>query len=418
MTEAFLHYMFESRKLGQRFYTTEGDLLWVENFGHLNGNSGPDFLMATIKINETKWAGHIEFHINSSDWIKHGHQNDKAYNNVIAHFVWNHDREIMAGEYQLPVVELKGLIDEKQYKKYKKLIDANKRIPCEGSTVLSQKITDQMTVALSRRLQRKSNEVLSLLELHNGDQLKVLLHLITTSLGGKVNREGFTALSEKIERTILAKLDYQEFKIQALLHGLSGLLTQQKSSDPYIQSLQNEFDYQKKVFGLQPLPATIWKFSTFRPSAHPTHRIAQLAGLLSNTNFLTHLNEGAIENTHRFLEIEPDPFWNRHYHFGKTTKLKNTALTKTVKNHIIINAIVPFAVALGKLKDDGELYKKAVNLLKELKVEQNKIVQQWVKIGVLAKNAADSQALIELKNEYCDKKKCLSCAIGQEIMNK
>ena len=417
MKEGYLHYLFDRRKLGKRFTTTLGKSLTVESFGELNPNSGPDFLMAAVRLEEKTWHGHIEFHIKSSDWLKHGHQDDPAYKNVIAHFVLEHDREIMSGDYKLPVVELKNVVDSDEAEKFNDQFNFGNPLPCIGFPDLRQSLLNQIPLALQHRLNKKSNKIITLLSCYQGDQLKTLIHLLFLAFGGKVNQEGFVWMAEKFELEMLSKLDYDDFKIQAYLHGLSGFLANTTSRNNYVKALKDEFSFQKELYQLKSVPLDVWKSSAFRPAGHPTNRIAQLASLLSDQNFLHSLQDGEKDVLRLIKNQQPHTFWSRHTHFNaSSSKSARNFMSDQFIDHLIINTVVPYYAAMGKLYDNADLTEKAVDLLKTLKPEQNNVIRKWKRLGIPVKNAADSQALIEMKTHFCRLKKCLQCKVGQAMM--
>ena len=419
MTETFLHYLFDNRKLGKSFHTTEDELIEVIDFGELNKSSGPDFLQSRIKYEDKLWAGHIEFHLKSSDWNKHGHQNDKAYNNVIAHFVLNHDEEIYINEFKLPVVELSSKIEVAEFEKYKRFENSGSWIPCEKMIPDTEDhiLEDQKRTALFKRLGRKSSEIIKLIRENNGNQQKTFLLLLAKAFGGKLNQEGFLSLVEKIEFSTLAHLNFDPFRIQSMLHGLSGLLPNEQANDPYINAMQKEFEYQKSLYQLFPMNGTEWKFYGMRPSSHPTFRIAQLAGLLANCSYSLMSADSFDLDWHSKLTIELDDFWSIHNNFNNQILKRKRLLSKQFKNHVLINVTIPFSYAIGELKGNPNLKDAAIKQLTEIGAETNSIVSKWNEIGVTADNAYDSQALIELKNEFCNQKKCLICGIGKNAMN-
>lgn len=419
MTETFLHYLFDNRKLGNSFQTTEDELIEVIDFGELNKSSGPDFLQARIKYEDKLWAGHIEFHLKSSDWNKHGHQNDKAYGNVIAHFVLNHDTDIYINKFKLPVVELSTKIEAAEFEKYKKLENSGNRIPCEKMIPDTENgiLEEQKRAALFKRLGRKSSEILNLIRKNNGNQQRAFLLLLAKAFGGKLNQDGFSTLVEKVELSTLAHLNFDPFRIQSMLHGLSGLLPDEVGNDPYITAMQKEFTYQKSLYQLLPMSGTEWKFYGMRPSSHPTFRIAQLAGLLTNCSKSLMSADSNSPDWESKLTLELDEFWSSHNNFNNQILIRKSQISRQFKNHILINVTIPFAFAIGELKGNSSHKGAAIEHLTEIQAESNSIVSKWNEIGVIASNAYDSQALIELKNEFCNQKKCLICSIGKNALN-
>jgi Protein of unknown function (DUF2851) len=416
MKEAFLHYLFDQRKLGDEFQTTKGETLKVERFGELNKDAGPDFQNAKVTLDNKVWAGHIEFHVKSSDWMKHKHQFDPAYKNVIAHFVYEHDLEVKSGEYELPVVELRELIKKEEQSKYDNFISSKGWVPCQKqiSSIPQELLKDTISEKTLERLSRKGQEILKLKESLNGDSQRVLYLLLAKYLGGKVNQKSFLRLAEMIHPSNLMQLNFDNHKITALLLGLSGLLPD-KSEDEYVLGLKKEYEYISHLFQLNEMQKEEWKFSSLRPAGNPIIRIAQLAAILSQQS----LYSSFLDNTREQLAfIKLDPFWKTHYNFQNKTAVKSVHLGEGVVNSILINAIAPLKHSQFIDSEDEIAKLESVNLLKNLKAEKNTITSHWKKIGVPALNAFESQGLIELKNEHCNRKKCLLCGLGKSILNK
>ncbi len=411
MTEAFLHYLFDKRKLGKNFVTTEGHALQIINFGKLNFNAGPDFQESIIIFDNKTWAGHIEFHIKSSDWINHKHQFDKAYDNVIAHFVWEHDREVYINDFKLPVVELKGLIDEAEADKYEKFVKNKSWIPCENliSKAEISALKSQLIQSAHLRLNRKADEIIERIKTNKGDQLKSFTQLLAKSLGGKVNGDVMLNLIDKFPVDCFAKLNYDPFKMQALLHGNSGLLAVSKLDHQYVLALKKEFNYQQKLFGIVPLEPQEWKWSRMRPPATPTIRIAQLAALLSKY-------QGKISEFN-FEVIELDDFWTTHYNFINDTKIKSYQMGQDMIDLLEINVLIPFNYAIAKLKDDKRELKNQITKLNGIRPEKNSIIKHWENLDLRFESAWETQGALEQKNKLCNEKKCLFCTIGKQLMN-
>lgn len=390
MKETFLHYLFETRILGKSFQTTNGDSLEVLSFGKLNKSSGPDFLEASLRLQNKIWAGNIEFHVKSSDWLKHGHQNDEAYNNVIAHFVYEHDVEIYSGEYLLPVVELKENIKSRNIDKGKNFQVNKSQLLCEKSfpNVDLEVVKNQLELALDQRLKRKRDEVIKLMRLHANDQKRVMLILIAKSLGGKYNSSPMEALISKIDFTTLSRLTDSFSHTRSYTLGLSGIESDEK------------FKYLKELYQLHSMSKVEWKTYGMRPPSQPKYRLLQLAAIL-----------------HEFEMIDlyaDKKQWRAYFNFPEAENVP--ALSDNYFNLILINAIVPFLEAISWFKGDEILSKKARELLIDLKPENNSIIQEWIRLGLKPENAKESQALIELKNQYCNEKKCLICGIGKSVL--
>ena len=417
MKEEYLHYIFKTKQLGKQFITTNGKQLEIINFGLHNHSSGPDFLECQIKFDGKIWAGQIEFHVKSSDWFKHQHQTDTNYNNVIAHFVFEHDQEIESGKYQLPTVELKSIIDKTNYLKYQTYISSKNWVACQNeiSDLDPFVIYQQKEKVLFNRLIRKSNKIVNHIELTNGDRQKVFYSILFKAFGTKINQIPFQELASRFDSKIISKLNNETLKVQAYLFGLAGFLNDDSiQDDTYFESLKTEFDYQKQLFGLTEMNLKEWKFAAVRPHNYPTVRLAQLTQILiKNIPISKKSRLNKIKDT---LEFQLDEYWVNHYMFSRKGKRKNSGLTNSFKELLIINVYVPFLFSIGIIEDDLILKENALSWLEKLNPEVNGIISKWKQLGIEIKSAFDTQALIEQKNEYCSKSQCIKCKIGQDIL--
>jgi hypothetical protein len=419
MKEEYLHYLYRLKLLGNQFQTTDGRSLEVLSFGYHNQNAGPDFMEAKIMLDGQLWAGPVEFHVKSSDWYAHGHQNDKHYNNVIVHFVFAHDQDVYSGDYKLPVVELKSRIDRDHFKRYQNLARSTGSIACQNQvkTVEPFIIFQQKERALANRLLRKAGIILKSLDETKGDADLTFYRSLALVFGGKVNAVPFSQLIEKIGLKTLWRCEANEVIIPALLFGISGLLPAQ-SGNAYVSRLIAEFTFQKYRLRLAGLPPESWRYSRMHPQAFPDVRIAQFAAFvtqkISPAFFLQdNLDVKSIRN---LFELNVPPYWKHHYRFETPTRAKSACLSRSFVDLVIINSIVPFIFANAMQRDDATMKERAVNLLAELAPEQNSILEKWSELGVHSANAFDSQALIEQKNEFCSAKKCLFCRIGTNLL--
>lgn len=416
MKEDLLHYLFKTKQLGNQFSTTEGANIQIENFGHHNQNSGPDFLNASYKSEGLIWNGHFEFHVKSSDWYSHKHDRDIAYNNVILHFVYENDKPVYINNSLIPTIELKhslsnSLLDYSYF-------NPGLKIPCKNliNDIPEEIIDSQQNDTLIQRLTEKSTQVINDFNTFKGDQKKVLFGLIAKALGGKINGEQLKDLLYLIDLRWLGKLNFSSQKSEALLLGYAGLLENLKSDDEYIIWLQSEFEYQKKLFQISPINPVIWKYSRMHPVNFPDIRIAQMAAILcSKVSFLNF--ETPKEISHFFNSIVLNEFWDNHFQLGHPTTRKSTNIGKDLSNRILINAIIPFTYAQGMIKNDEQLKKRAIDWLKKIPAEKNKITRNFKNTSIKNKTAFHSQAIIQLYNTCCKQKKCLFCKIGKEILN-
>jgi len=423
MTEDFLHYTWKYLLFDQNgLITSSGEKIIISKPGFHNQDAGPDFFDGRISLDGTQWAGNVEIHINSSDWRKHDHHLDESYNNVILHVVFNHDEDVFNTYGKLiPVLELKNKIQTEIYFNYKNLISTFTPVSCrdklnEVSPVL---IRSQLDKALITRLERKIKPVIQLLGKHKGDWEEVAFILFARALGQKTNAQAFEQLASSVSHKLLKKNSDHLLKLEAILFGQSGML-QSKLKDTYFTSLKKEYNFQKKKNLSFPLTGGEWKFSRMRPSNFPTIRIAQLAAVLHRSPDIFH-EFLETENAEKFLEkfrIPASEYWNTHFRFGEPVGNHKKFLGEQALNGILINAAIPLIFCYGQLRDDEKYRQKAFDWLAELKPEFNRYTRLWQSLGLENNNAFDSQAMIEQFDHWCEKKKCLSCSIGSNLIKK
>lgn len=423
MSESFLHYLWQFQYFDkQELKTSAGDSLVIFKPGLLNTDAGPDFSQAKIKIDRIDWAGSVEIHIQSSGWIDHGHHHDQAYENVVLHVVWEDDKPIYRNDgTRIPSLELKGRVNDQLINEYQKLINNSSVIPCEHSFKRMDSLVKLSMVdrALMKRLEDKANMVNSLLNQNHGDWEETTYQMLASNFGFKVNKDPFLQLAKALPYKIVQKHRDQPLQIEALLFGQAGFLVA-KTKDEYITKLFVEYEFLSKKYSLQAAqmnPAQ-WKFLRLRPSNFPTLRIAQFAALLhSRKSIFSNLIE--IENYKdllQFFKVATSPYWNTHYRFGKKAEGIVPDFGELSADVVMINSVVPLLVAYGKTKDDWSLVDKAVSILQSIPSEKNKIVALWKDLGYTSKSAFDSQGLIELYNNFCQRRQCLNCAIGSAIL--
>lgn len=421
ITEDFLHYIWNFKLFNIiDLKTTNKETLQIIKSGQHNTDAGPDFFNAQIQIGETMWAGNVEIHINSSDWLKHHHQKDNAYNNVVLHVVYHHDVDITNAKGNvIPTMELKQLIDPKLISNYKQLISSKNWIAC--STQIKQ--VDQFVLQnwlerlVFERLERKSIEIAQTLLLNKNDWEETFYQVLFKYFGLKVNSEPFHLLAKNTPLKIIEK-HRNLFVIEALLFGQAGFLVDEKDVE-YFQRLKKEYHFLQSKFSLTSLDKSLWKFLRLRPANFPTLRIAQLARLLSSEPrlFSKVLAIDSVKELQQLFSLTASSYWNNNYQFGVEQKVSSQKRTgKLMIDSLIVNVVVPMLFVYASSKQDEELKNKAVRFLEELKAEKNTIMLNFEKLGVKSRNAMQSQALIELKSNYCSHKKCLHCSIGNYLL--
>lgn len=415
MKEEFLQYVW-----GQRLYrsamqtTTQGVAIEVINPGRLNADSGPDFFNAQIRVGGMTWAGNVEIHQTSDDWYRHGHEKDAAYDNVVLHVVGRSTgREIFTSKGEL-VPEVVLDYDNVLLSRYEELMERGgvdfvrcAKVVGEVPDVEKRAWLDALLV---ERLAAKSGRALELLELYGGDVDQVFFCLLARALGGKVNGEPMEALARRTPLKVLLKHS-GELQTEAVLLGQAGLLSTAKGEDEYVAKLRREYDFLSIKFGLEAMDGSIWKYARLRPQNFPDVRIVQLAAVVRamRGNIGGYLGM-ALD---KILAVEPSEYWDTHYRLGlKSGLLRRKMLGPTMRRLVVVNCIVPFAMAESERYDDEKKKEMAVEMLRAMDVEQNSVLEGWENVGIVGEDECDAQALIYLKGKYCDRGECLRCRFG------
>jgi hypothetical protein len=404
------------------FKTTGNEHLSIIKSGLHNKNAGPDFLNAQLKIDGQTWIGNVEIHLKASDWYLHNHEKDLNYDAVILHVVWENDVDIyMKNNKPIPTLVLKNFIDETVLNKYKNLFLAPTAwLPCKNAISKVDKFifNNWKERLFFDRLERKSEEINILLQQENNNFEAVLFQLLIKNFGLKVNGNSFLRLAQSVDYSVIKKLSFHTNQLAAILFGQAGFLEEDTEVE-YHKELRKEYDYLKHKFKLNHIPKNEFSFFRMRPNNFPTIRIAQLVALFhKHQNLFSKLI--AIDNLEEFYElftIVVNPFWQTHYNFESISKKSSKKITTSFVDLLIINTIIPLKFLFQKSRGevDEEFF---LVLLKKMKPEKNSIISKFSEIGVSSKNAFDTQALLELKNNYCAPKRCLECAIGNTILKR
>ncbi|MFV9552140.1 DUF2851 family protein [Algibacter sp. PT7-4] len=423
MHENFLHYIWKHKKIQFiNLKTTVGESVVIESVGQHNFNSGPDFFNAKIKIGEQLWAGNVEIHIKSSDWFLHNHEQDKAYDNVILHVVWEDDTEVFRNNNTpIPTLQLKDFVDSALLNNYDKLFDKdNKWINCENDFALTDHfvLRNWIERLYFERLERKSKTIKTLLKASKNDWETVLFKMLTKNFGLKVNGESFFSLAQSIDFSIIRKTQSNLQTLEALLLGQAGLLNQDVENAYYL-SLVKDYNFLKQKFSITNNQVVPVQFFRLRPANFPTIRLSQLASLYNKHQslFSKVIEAKNLDDFYKLFNITATEFWKTHYTFQKTSKSSNKTLSKSFVNLLLINTIIPIKFSYAKQKGE-EIDSGILSLALKLPSEKNSIVDAFNRLKQISHSALESQALIQLKTEYCDKNKCLQCAIGNSLINK
>ena len=416
MTERLLQYIWQFQYFNAKdLITEEGELLQVIHPGTLNTNQGPDFTDAKIKIENTTWAGSIELHINASDWKNHKHSGDKNYKNVILHTVWKQDTDL-----KLPfcTLVLQDKVPKILLQKYDELMNANTFIPCEKNIHVVNELTWQSWKErlLIERMEAKTQHIFECLTKNNNHWEETLWWLLAKNFGIKLNSVIFEKIAQSISINILAKHKNQIHQVEALLFGQAGLLDTNFEED-YPKLLQREYQFLKNKYKPQSVEGSLI-FLRMRPSNFPTIRLAQLAMLVyKSLHLFSKIKESPeLDSIKDLLQITANDYWHYHYVFDEATSFKKKKLGAQMIDNILINTVIPILFAYGHYHNENAFKDKALKWLEQIKAEKNIITRGFVSLQVINKTAFDSQSLIQLKNEYCNKKRCLDCSVGNKLI--
>ena len=420
MKEDILQYIWQFQYYNSNeLLSTDGDGIQVIHPGLHNTNQGADFTEAKIKINNTLWAGNVELHINSSHWNLHGHSADNNFNNIILHVVWNHDIAIKdINGNNLPTLELQSRVSKLLLDKYQQLMEAPRFIPCEKQVRQVNELTliNWKQRLVVERLLSRSEKILRILKETNYHWEETFWWLIAANFGLKVNSEIFQKIARTLPVSILAKHKSSILQTEALLFGQAGLL-KNEFLEKYPAMLQKEYRFYQKKYQLAPVDGGLY-FLRMRPANFPTIRLAQLAMVIHESEHLFSKIKESVSaaEVKKMFTVVANDYWHYHYIFDDETDYRIKTLGKQMIDNIIINTVVPILFSYGLHHDEAIFKDKAIKWLEEVAPEKNSITKGFESLGFSNKNALDSQALLQLKNEYCNHTYCLQCAIGNSLL--
>ncbi|MEO6301651.1 MAG: DUF2851 family protein [Bacteroidia bacterium] len=402
------------------FITISGKHISIIKNGELNKDSGPDFFNAQVKIDNIILAGNIEVHIKTSDWLKHKHQQDKNYDNIVLHVVYEHDIDLPQNtNNNVEVLELKSLIAESTLASFEQLNSSKTKIPCHNqlANINDLKFVSWLERMAIERLEGKVKLIEEYFKLVNGDYTQTFYFLLLRNFGFKVNSLPFELLAKNLPITTLLKHSDNLLQLEALLLGTSGLLDNQ-FEDKYILQLQNEFDYLKNKYRIIPLNKEVFKFSKLRPANFPTIRLSQFARLINSKPglFIAPYDFSNYEEIILALKINLDGYWKNHYNMDGNVTSKDLTLGLTSIENLIINTFAPFYFFYSKRTGKEEMGDLAIELLNKCDFEQNVKTKLFSEQKANLKTAADSQATINLYDNYCSKKACLKCGVAASLL--
>lgn len=426
------HRLFEETEL----MTAEGVPVFVIDPGMSNMDAGPDFFNAKVRIGDTMWAGNVEIHERASDWFTHRHHKDKAYNSVILHVVRHPGKPVhRADGIAIPQVVLK--IPSKIESNIEWLLSRDASVSCAERirTIPPLYLSDWMGALLTERLERKTNDIFVRLEQHSKDWNEMFYITLMRNFGFGTNSDAFELLAKSLPYKYILKHRHNPLQVEALLFGQAGLLNDEvepmvveasvsvppvaATADPYLQALRREYDFLRKKYQLRPVEAFLFKKLRTRPVNFPHIRLAQAAAVWVNQDLLFSkvLDTEDIGKLKEFFNVTPSDYWTTHYNFRSVSAAGKKNVGKKASDILLINTVIPVLFAYGKYKDIPAYCERALQFLEDIPAEQNYIVTIFNYAGISVKNAGDTQALIQLRREYCDRKKCLYCRIGFRIID-
>jgi hypothetical protein len=422
MTEDLLHFIWKFKLLKPiNYYTTSNISIEILKCGEHNKDAGPDFTNARIKIDDREWAGTVEIHKRSSDWFLHNHQTNKAYDNVILHVVYEHDKDIYNSQQQLiPCLELQHILIDDVITKYQNLYQSKQQIPCgtlfnEVAAVTRESCLERV---LFERLEAKTDFIKELYHFTKNNWEETFYLLLFKNFGFHTNSDAFLQIAKSIPLTILLKYANSPVQLEALLFGQSGLLNS-ILKDKYGKGLLKEYAYLKHKYSLTPIPHNL-KFLRLRPQNFPSIRIAQLANFIAKYQhtFSKIVESNSVSEVKKLFIVPVSDYWKTHYVFHEESIFKEKHLGNASIENIIINTVCPLLFFYGKEKQDDSVVEKAVKWYDELKPEKNKVTKLFEELKFKPKHAGHSQALLQLHTNYCAPKKCLQCNIRVSILSK
>jgi hypothetical protein len=423
--EKLLHYIWKHRILPlSELRTTDGRSVEVIDPGLPNMHAGPDFFNAKVRIDGVMWVGNVEIHERSADWFLHGHDTDAAYNNVVLHVAAVVDADVVTerGD-RLPQVQL--AVPQQVLSNYRRLLAFDRYPPCREAVLPLDTIKKRswLSALVAERLNEKTEAIRRRVALFEGSWEAAFFATMARSFGFGVNSEAFEQWAERLPLMQIAHHRDDPFQVEAMFMGMAGLLDEAQMTpttrdaalaDPYFLSLKREFGYLSRKFRLEPMARQAWRFLRLRPQNFPYIRMSQLAQLYcSRRAGLAEITAcESVKQLHAVLQTSVSDYWRTHYTFGKESSLNEKRLSTASLNLLAINAAVPVLHAWGCYRDDERLVQRALDWLEQLPAEDNTYIRLWKECGVEARNAADTQALIQLQHRYCERKDCLRCRFG------
>jgi hypothetical protein len=396
MREELLHFIWRFRYFNQQaLFTETGEALQVVSPGEYHADQGPDFKNARIRLGDRIYEGSVEIHVQTSNWVRHAHDNDRHYAQTILHVVWSNDWPRDASyPGNVPVFVLEDRVSKLLLSRYERWMKNQDFVPCERqlSEVGEAVWPSWLDTLTEQRLQRRALSIGRELEANQQHWEAVTWIWMARSMGQPVNGAVFEAIARSLPVERLARLREEPMRLEALLLGQAGLLDGHPAlqKDERLPALEQAYKLLQIRWGLRPVTEPV-AFLRMRPGNFPTVRLRQLAGLLLTVGWFARVREAEM----------PGEVWTGAEQLSADTRDK-----------VLINAFIPLLYAYGWLRKEPVYREKALRWLHGLRAEKNNILSRWQRLGVVAHDAGEGQALLELKKEYCTERRCLDCAIG------
>jgi len=420
MKEDFLHFIWKYKLFqSDSLFTEEGESVQIVNPGRHNTNAGPDFFDARIRIGDTLWAGNIEIHLRASDWNRHGHQNDPVYRNTILHVVSVSDIQVfndLGSCMPVLVIRWPKWIENN----YEMLIKSQDWIGC--ASLLYQvdpfRIKFFLNGIVIERLKQKIETISKVLTENKDDWGETFYCMLARNFGLKENALPFEMVARSLPQSVLARHHDSLFQIEALLFGQAGLLGEELFGDEYYLELRKEYRFLAVKYGLKPIEGHLWKFMRMHPGNFPTIRLAQFAMLIHHSKglFSAVIEANNLEDLQQLFMVKASDYWDNHYSFNKPSVNRKKVFGDQIFSLIVINVVVPFYFLYGESQNKLFLKDSALDILEQMPAENNSAIIRWARAGIVAENALESQALLQLQRNYCEPRKCLDCTIGHKII--
>ncbi len=418
--EGLLQYIWQHRLwLSEDMVTGDGLKVRVIDPGLLNTDAGPDFFNAKVEIDGRLWVGNVEIHVRASDWKRHHHDEDPAYDSVILHVVEKDDAPVtrINGE-RIPQVELR--VSPRFNECYDRLVNAQVELPCAArlNEVPTLTVTEWIEALAFERLHGKVDRVRELYDRYNGSWEDICYVMLARTLGFGINNDAFERLARVTPLRLLHKHSDSILQVEALLFGQAGLLNGAHGEDPYFQQLTREYAFLANKFSLRPIEGSAWRLFRSRPQNFPYRRIALLAQFVQGGfNLMNDILEASdTKQLRQLFDIELSGYWTTHYSFGKPSPGAGRALSNGSIDIVLINTVAPLYYARGEMTDDYAMTDRAIALLEDIRPEQNNIVTLFRNAGIKCDDALTSQALIQLRRNYCEARKCIYCRLGHRLL--